>query len=98
MTTAGIQSADIRVPAALRSGQGPYNRPVAPPTPTQLAWRARIEAGLRVAAPFLDLLLAAGDRISRAVDRDELDAPAPARAEIEPAYTPTRRVGPGAHA
>jgi hypothetical protein len=70
---------------------------VAPPTSTQLVWRARIEAGLRVAAPFLDLLLAAGDRISRAVDRDALDAPAPARAEIEPAYAPTRRVGPGAH-
>jgi hypothetical protein len=71
---------------------------VAPPTPTQLAWRARIEVGLRVAAPFLDLLLAAGDRISRAVDRDALDAPAPARAEIEPAYAPRRRVGPGASA
>jgi hypothetical protein len=65
---------------------------VAPPTPTQLAWRARIEAGLRVAAPFLDLLLAVGDRISRAVDRDALDARAPARAEIEQ----MRRVGPGA--
>jgi hypothetical protein len=70
---------------------------VAPPTPTQLAWRARIEAGLRVAAPFLDLLLAAGDRISRAVDRDALDAPAPPRAEIEPGYAP-RPVGPGAQA
>jgi hypothetical protein len=69
---------------------------VAPPTPTQLAWRARIEAGLRLAAPFLDVLLAAGDRISRAVDRDALDAPAPARAELEPNARP--RVGPGAPA
>jgi hypothetical protein len=41
---------------------------VAPPSPTQLAWRRRIEADLRVAAPALDLLLAAGDRVSRAVD------------------------------
>jgi hypothetical protein len=71
---------------------------VAPPTPTQLAWRGRIEAGLRVAAPFLDLLLAAGDRISRAVDREALDAPPPARSEIEPGYAPRRRVGPGARA
>jgi hypothetical protein len=71
---------------------------VAAPTPTQLAWRARIEAGLRLAAPFLDLLLAAGDRISRAVDRDALDAPAPARTEIEAAYAPRRRVGSGADA
>jgi hypothetical protein len=68
---------------------------VAPPTPTQLAWRGRIEAGLRVAAPFLDLLLAAGDRLSRAVDRDALDAPAPPRSVSLPAQ---RRVGPGSDA
>jgi hypothetical protein len=67
---------------------------VAPPTPTQLAWRGRIEAGLRVAAPFLDLLLAAGDRLSRAVDRDALDAPAPPRSVSTPSAP--RRVGPGA--
>ena len=54
--------------------------PVAPPTPRQLAWRARIESALRLAAPFLDGLLAAGDRMSRVVDRDGLDAPAPASA------------------
>jgi hypothetical protein len=40
-------------------------------SPNQLAWRGRIEAGIRLAAPFLDLLLAAGDRVSRVVDRDE---------------------------
>jgi hypothetical protein len=66
---------------------------VAPPTPTQLAWRGRIEAGLRVAAPFLDLVLAAGDRLSRAVDRDALDRPAPARRVS--ALPEQRRVGPG---
>jgi len=71
---------------------------VAAPTPTQLAWRARIEGGLRLAAPFLDALLAVGDRISRAVDRDALDAPVPVRAEIEPAYAPSARVGSGAEA
>lgn len=49
------------------------------PSPTQLAWRGRIESGLRVVAPALDLLLVAGDRISRAVDRDTLDSPPPAR-------------------
>jgi hypothetical protein len=67
---------------------------VAPPTPTQLAWRGRIETGLRVAAPFLDLLLAAGDRLSRVVDRDDaLDSPAPARSVS--AMPVQRRVGPG---
>ena len=49
------------------------------PSPTQLVWRRRIEAGLRLAEPALDLVLFAGDRISRAVDRDALDAPPPAR-------------------
>ena len=66
---------------------------MAPPTPTQLAWRGRIEAGLRVAAPFLDLLLAAGDRLSRAVDRDALDATAPPRS-VRPLPV-QRQVGPG---
>jgi hypothetical protein len=69
---------------------------VAPPTPTQLAWRGRIETGLRFAAPFLDLLLAAGDRLSRVVDRDALDSPAPARSVS--AMPVQRRVGPGPEA
>jgi hypothetical protein len=34
-------------------------------SPSQLANRARIESLLRIAAPALDLLLAAGDRVSR---------------------------------
>jgi hypothetical protein len=46
---------------------------VAPPTPTQLVWRGRIEALIRLAQPGLDLLLATGERLSRAVERDELD-------------------------
>lgn len=46
------------------------------PTPTQLVWRGRIEAVLRIAAPALDLVLAAGDRLSRLVERDELEPPA----------------------
>jgi hypothetical protein len=38
-------------------------------SPSQRAGRRRIEGALRLAAPFLDLLLAAGDRISRLTDR-----------------------------
>jgi hypothetical protein len=63
------------------------------PTPTQLAWRGRIEAVLRIAAPALDLVLAAGDRLSRIVEPEELDAP-PTRASFE--RRGQRAVGSGA--
>jgi hypothetical protein len=46
---------------------------VAQLSPSQLRWRGRIETGLRFAAPVLDLVLAAGDRVSRALDREEPD-------------------------
>ena len=57
---------------------------MAPPSPTQLAWRGRIEAVLRLTAPALDLVLAAGERVSRAVEREDLD------------WTPPRAVSKGA--
>jgi hypothetical protein len=44
-------------------------RAMANRSPTQRAARRRIEGALRLAAPFLDLVLAAGDRISRLADR-----------------------------
>ena len=50
-------------------------------SPSQLANRARIEALLRVAAPALDLLLAAGDRVSRVAGRGEI-APEPSRRSL----------------
>ena len=46
---------------------------------TQLQWRGRIETGLRFAAPVLDLVLAAGDRLSRVVDRDDPELMLPGR-------------------
>jgi hypothetical protein len=67
---------------------------VAPPSPTQLAWRRRIEAVLRVTGPGLDLMLAAGDRLSRVVARGDDDGerlPAGPGAPVPP----HRRVGPG---
>lgn len=57
---------------------------MAPPTPTQLAWRGRIETAIRVARPALDLVLAAGERISRAVEREDLGW-TPPRAVSRPA-------------
>lgn len=38
-----------------------------PLTPAQQLRRGRIESLIRVAAPFLDLMLAAGDRVARLV-------------------------------
>jgi hypothetical protein len=51
---------------------------------SQLIWRGRIEAGLRVAAPVLDLVLAAGDRVSRVVDREEPELIMPGRLGHDP--------------
>lgn len=66
------------------------------PTLNQLVWRRRIEAGLRVAEPGLNLLLAVGDRFSRWVDRGEEDDYVPAR-RVE-ADLVRRRVGAGPEA
>ena len=68
---------------------------VAPPSPTQLAWRRRIETVLRVAAPGLDLLLAAGDRFSRAVARGDDDGLESLPAGPPTPVPPRRRVGQG---
>jgi hypothetical protein len=88
-TLATLPTVALRPPAL-------ESRTVAPPTPSQLAWRGRIESGLRVAAPFLDLLLAAGDRVSRAVDRGGLETPPPPR-RVE-STGPRARVGAGSDA
>jgi hypothetical protein len=42
-----------------------------PPTPRQQQRRARIEGLIGIAAPVLDLVLTAGDRLSRIVGRDD---------------------------
>jgi hypothetical protein len=48
---------------------------------SQLANRARVEALVRVAAPALDLLLAAGDRVSRVAGRGDVE-PEPSRRRL----------------
>jgi len=50
---------------------------MAPPSPRQLAVRHRLEQALRVVGPALDLVLLAGDRLSRVVDSGA-DEPLPA--------------------
>jgi len=66
---------------------------VAPPSPTQLAWRGRIEAVIRLAQPALDLVLTAGERLSRVVEREDLDWTPPRPVS---ARAPQARVGAGA--
>ena len=58
-------------------------------TPQQRIWRDRVEALIGLAAPVLDLVLNAGDRVSRTLapgDSDYYPIRAPAEAcEIAPA-------------
>jgi hypothetical protein len=44
---------------------------MARPSPGQLRMQRRVEALIRLAAPALDLMLGAGERISRVVARDD---------------------------
>jgi hypothetical protein len=48
-------------------------------TPTQLARRRRVESLIRVVAPTLDLLLAAGEQLSRVAGRNDVDPEPPRR-------------------
>jgi hypothetical protein len=51
-------------------------------TPGQIALRNRIEALIGVAAPVLDLVLYAGDRLARVAGRNDID-PEPPRRLVE---------------
>lgn len=54
-------------------------------SPSQVANRRRVERLIRVAAPALDLMLYAGDRVSRVVGRNELPPDPVRRAGLPPA-------------
>lgn len=56
-------------------------------TPSQLATRRRVEAVIGLAAPWLDVLLFAGDRLARVAGRNDV-APEPPRLGRRPARTP----------
>jgi hypothetical protein len=55
------------------------SRAVAHRTSGQLALRRRIEAVIRLAAPVLDVVLFAGDRVSRVAGRNQVDPEPPRR-------------------
>ena len=50
-------------------------------TPDQARRRARVESVIRLMAPALDLMLAAGDRLSRIVEREDHEYYPPRRTE-----------------
>ena len=57
-------------------------------SPSQLATRRRIERGIALTAPFLDLVLAVGDRVSRVAGRGQIDPEPPRRRLSADARTP----------
>jgi hypothetical protein len=64
------------------------SRAVAQRTPTQLELRRRIEGLIRLAAPVLDVVLFAGDRVSRIAGRNEIDPEPPRRLGDRSVRTP----------
>ena len=57
---------------------------MAPVTPEQLRRRERVEGLIRLAAPALDLVLAAGERLSRTVEPEDVEYYPPRVAREEP--------------
>jgi hypothetical protein len=63
---------------------------VAPMTPDQVRTRRRVEGVIRLMAPALDLVLAIGDRVSRIVEREDVEY-YPPRVTRGSETTPQRR-------
>ena len=57
---------------------------MSPPTPEQVRTRDRFEALIRLMAPAMDVVLAAGDRLSRIVERQDYEYFPPRAGSIEP--------------
>jgi hypothetical protein len=57
---------------------------MAPLTPGQLRTRERVEGVIRLMAPALDLMLAAGDRLSRLVEPEDPEYYPPRSTEPPP--------------
>jgi hypothetical protein len=61
---------------------------VAQLTPGQLRTRQRVEGLIHVMAPMLNLVLAAGDRLSRLVEPVDHEYYPPRRGQVEPPPAP----------
>lgn len=62
-------------------------------TPGQLRTRQRVESAIRLAAPALDLVLAAGERLSRLVEPQDHDYYPPRTTQVEPPPHPRAAAG-----
>jgi hypothetical protein len=62
---------------------------MSPITPDQLRTRRRVESAIRLMAPALDLVLAVGERISKLVEREDVEyyPPRPSRESTPPKST-----------
>jgi len=74
------------MPHSLGGASGRYSpAPVPPLSPDQLRKRERVESVIRLMAPALNLVLAAGDRLSRIVEREDVEFyPARTRTGTQP--------------
>jgi hypothetical protein len=73
VTTDSVMTSRTSTRASLQS------RAVAHRTPRQLTLRRRIEGLISLAAPVLDLVLFAGERVSRVAGRNEIEPDPPRR-------------------
>jgi hypothetical protein len=71
---------------------------MAPLTPDQARTRDRVEGVIRLAAPLLDVVLAAGDRLSRLVESDDPEYYPPRSTGSEPPPRSPQRGGRSAAA
>ena len=96
-TVAGGGSGDAGRPDERRDA-GDTVRTVAALTPEQQRRRERVETVIRLLAPGLNLVLAAGDRLSRIVERDDHEYyPPRSRTGTEPPPSaPAHGAGPRA--
>jgi hypothetical protein len=62
---------------------------LAPLTPDQLRTRERVEGVIRLMAPALDIVLSVGDRISRFVEREDVEYYPPRITREEPPPPPS---------
>ncbi len=65
-----------------------------PSTPQQAARRARFERVIALAAPFLDVMLSAGDRLSKAVGAEDEYYPIRSAGEAFPLAGPPAEPAP----